>query len=110
MGRGPHGRSAEGEPQTINRPPARVDRDSTTGLGCGIPAEGREDMSVQELKRRVADGYDVDPRLVAEAMLRRNGLMAVANAIAGEPPLSDGGRTRAADLPPRAGGPRLAQG
>lgn len=74
-----------------------------------VPAEGREEMTVQELKRRVADGYDVDPRLVAEAMLRRNGLLAIANAIAGEPPLNDGARSRGATGSPPAGGHRLRQ-
>lgn len=64
-------------------------------------------MTVQELKRRVADGYDVDPTLVAEALLRRHGLQAIASAIAGEPPLSDGARSRAGDGPPRSTGPRL---
>ena len=59
-------------------------------------------MTVQELKRRVADGYDVDPSLVAEALLRRHGLQAIASAIAGEPPLSDGARSRAGDAMHRA--------
>lgn len=71
---------------------------------CGITAEGRETMSVQELKRRVADGYEVDPRLVAEALLRRNGLQAIAGAIAGQPPLNDGARSRAAGATHPAGG------
>jgi hypothetical protein len=63
-------------------------------------------MTVQELKRRVADGYDVDPSLVAEALLRRNGLAAIASAIAGEPPLSDDARSRAGAVRPRSGEPR----
>jgi hypothetical protein len=67
-------------------------------------------MSVVELKRRVADGYDVDPRLVAEAMLRRHGLQAIASAIAGEPPLSDGGRSRAANGSRPPGEPGTAPG
>lgn len=68
-------------------------------------------MSVQELKRRVADdGYDVDPRLVAEALLRRNGLDAIAGAIAGRPPLNDGARSRAAAVRSPQGGPGLAPG
>lgn len=66
-------------------------------------------MTVQELKARVADGYDVDPRLVAEALLRRNGLQAIAGAIAGEP-LNDGARNRADAPAPRRGGRGLAPG
>ncbi|MBJ7520349.1 MAG: hypothetical protein JHC84_11690 [Solirubrobacteraceae bacterium] len=54
------------------------------------------------------DGYDVDPRLVAEALLRRNGLDAIAGAIAGRPLLNDGGRSRAAGASSRRGGPGLA--
>ena len=65
-------------------------------------------MSVQELKRRVADGYDVDPRLVAEALLRRNGLQAIAGAIAGDP-FIDGARTRGAAASPRSSGSQPAQ-
>ncbi len=67
-------------------------------------------MSVQEMKRRVADGYDVDPSLVAEALLRRNGLMAIASAIAGDLPLSDGGRSRPQGPSHHAAEPGMAPG
>lgn len=71
--------------------------------------QGRS-MSVQEMKRRVADGYDVDPSLVAEALLRRNGLMAIASAIAGDVPLNDGGRSRPQGPSYRGGESGLAPG
>lgn len=65
-------------------------------------------MTVQELKRRVADGYDVDPSLVAEALLRRHGLQAIASAIVGAPPLSGGARSPEGAVTPRASEPRRA--
>jgi hypothetical protein len=103
-----HGRSAERERPLINPRLAQVDRDiTTTEVRDPGRRQGRH-MTVQELKRRVADGYDVDPSLVAEALLRRNGLAAIAGAIAGEPPLSDGARSRAGAGTPRAAGPRRA--
>lgn len=85
-----------------------VDKDITT---TEVRDPGRRQgnhMTVQELKRRVADGYDVDPSLVAEALLRRNGLQAIASAIAGELPLNDGARSRAGAVPPRSAEPRRA--
>lgn len=105
---GRHGHSAEREPRLVNAAAEPVDRDTTT---TEVRDHGRRQgrhMTVQELKRRVADGYDVDPSLVAEALLRRNGLAAIASAIAGEPPLSDGARSRAGDAPLRAAEPRRA--
>lgn len=101
-----HGHSAEREPRLINRAPRRVDRDITTTEVRDPGRRQGNDMTVQELKRRVADGYDVDPSLVAEALLRRHGLQAIASAIAGEPPLSDGARSRAGAVTPRSDAPR----
>lgn len=52
-------------------------------------------MTVEEIKVCLADGYEVDTGLVAEALLRRNGLRAIADAIAGQGLVSADGRSRA---------------